>query len=299
MREVIFIEGINRAGKDWFMDESVKYFPNVNMYYSPRANFEHYPRPAETSWITFNTTFTSILKNSPGKPSFIYRSPITDMVYNDFFGRKRADDDLAKLLKDFSTKVSCSAIFLKPCYEILQSRQCEWSMTQCDTLMEKYLEYFKDFAIPLTVCDSFDHYIGKIRAIVDKLPNNVALIDVDDTLYQYEKSLRKTHKFSKMVELEKSFSTIPANFEKVYLSGMSHPEITGLIESPLAPLKSSFSFKYSLIKILAEETEKKFILVDDYLPLLAKLADDLELNTYIESREKKTWSITNVDHSII
>jgi hypothetical protein len=279
--EVVFLEGGNSSGKDYFIDNAQRYFPQSNVFYAPKDNFKHAPI-YDSAYVTFNTIYESIKKDTTNRINFVYRSPLTEMVYNRYYDRPVDTvkaHELFELWDKFSTSFSSSIIYLNPTMETIKERRPKFDENQ-DEIRRLYSEVLLDYSsgFNLTVETSFDTFLDRILTLVAKLPKEKFILsDVDDTFFTYSKSYRKDFPDGGK-ELVKVFYPPEAiNHPLIFISGrqQSFP----CLYSPVFNLfKSSFNFKYAFIKLVIENTEKKFIMYDDYLPLLAKIADDFDLD---------------------
>jgi len=194
-------------------------------------------------------------------------------VYNSFYNRTIRNEDyvlFSKLLEEFGSLGRITFIVLSKLHHMN-----EFSVYDLRYLAQCYQDHFHFFGINPIFYEDFDDFIAPIDEIVGAFPQEFILSDVDDTAYQYGFSHRRTHRYDWYPEVREV--VIPkesVRFPVYFISGRRHDNISGLINNPL-PMKSSFNFKYCLIKKCIE-AKKNFIFYDDYIQLLAKLADDFE-----------------------
>jgi len=288
-QEVVFVEGVNGTGKDYFLEKSREYFPNVIPYYAPKSNFSI---PINDSFVTFNTIFRSIEMNG-GKPSFIYRSPITELVYDRYFGRDLSGAErLLKLFFEFLTSdvYTSRVVYLKPLHwSVVQQRRPSMKEEDLCLLDRMYHEEFAKYGVSIIYLEEFDSLLKRLDHQIESLPEKFVLVDVDNTYYQYggsEENFRESIPVS-LWEPKESVS-----LASIFISGRPHEEI-GALQSPFYEiLRSSVSYKYSLIKRLLETTDKKFILYDDYLYILTLLYEHFDLSLD-KVDGKNIWRLSN------
>lgn len=281
MKEVIFVEGLNSSGKDYFLDNCQKYFPASSVYYAPKEN---YKRPYESCFSTYNTIFTSIQKDTSIYPSFVYRSPITEFVCIDFFRRRRDLTEefyLIELLKKFMATFKCSFIYLQTPFKTLKDRGFEYTAVDFTFFEQLYDSYFNQFDISPVYEESITSLYNRLDGYTKDLKNSV-LVDIDGTHY-----------------LPSGKIWNPSEVTTQYISGLQHDEFSNILYSPFKDVFiSSFNFKYALMKKLCEK-KKKFILYDNYLTLTAKAATDLNLKySIIDTRENLIGRLDNSNLSI-
>jgi len=153
-KEVIFIEGTDLSGKDFFIN---KYFKkDLTVFYPPSDNFFDKNIPYEVqrryAWmLTFNTIFVNI-EESKTFTNIVYRSPISNYIYNKFFKLK---DDLKDYLeyleniqKRFNYNFSFWVIFqskdvLYKRFEKRGDKNIKFDKKHIDELYELYQLVFK------------------------------------------------------------------------------------------------------------------------------------------------------------
>jgi hypothetical protein len=275
-KEVIFVEGVNGAGKDYFLDHVHQYFPKSTIYYAPKDNVEHADW-CEAAYITYNTILRSIDKDSSSNTSFVYRSPLTDFVYNKFYNREISAEKeimLVKLLEAFFEKYLCTILYLEPEDDLIKIRRPQMTFENIKALKKLYgIFLYKIQSVNYTrmTLSSFDAFIKKLDTQISDLPARAKLfMDVDDTLIQYPYSYRKSWP-DKPCECIGLF-TPPENLPITFISGREHSFPSILSPYPNA-FKSSYNYKYAFFKRMIE-LDKKFIWYDDYFTIQAQLADE-------------------------
>jgi len=277
MKEVVFVEGINSAGKDYFLDHVQQYFPQSLVYYAPKENHEH-AGICNASYITYNTIFRSIEKDTTQRTAFIYRSPITETVYNAYYNRKielEPQMNLAKLMNDFMDNTRSLIVYLDPPNNIILQRRPKMITDEILRLKELYRETLYKFKGKVEIFESFDSFIGLIDKQINSL--NVkcmpVFMDVDDTLLQYKHSFRKNFPNGKC-DCIGIFKPDEMNLPIVFISG--RPQAFDSLQSPYFNIfKSSYNYKYAFFKRMIER-KLFFIWYDDYFTIQARLADEFD-----------------------
>jgi hypothetical protein len=275
MKEVVFVEGVNGAGKDYFLDKLNTYFPHNEIFYAPKDNHLH-AGVTEAAFITYNTIFRSIEKDTSRNTAFIYRSPITEFVSNKFYNREvpsGLENDLLGLMKGFMASKRCTILYLNPPEKILHERRPKLSIDDILKLKAYYVAFlannFRDFVVTY---DSWDAFIGEIDKQIETLPcGRVLFMDYDDTLLQYKDNYRRDFPNGKC-EVTGIFSPPEKDLPIIFISGREQ-NIHCLTSPYVNMFKSSYNYKYAFFRKLLERN-KFFVWYDDYITIQAQLADE-------------------------
>jgi hypothetical protein len=282
MKEVVFVEGVNGAGKDYFLDNVHKYFPHSTVHYAPKDNHTH-AAPYEAAFITYNTIFESIKKDKTSDTAFIYRSPITELVYNKFYTRASnifLKTQLMNLMIGFMNETRSQVVYLNPDIDTLSNRRPgvpPENFTELKALYDiELVHYIKSDR--LKEFNSFDEFISLIDIQIDSLDNEkYVFMDVDDTLVQYATSFRKNFPNGKC-NCVGVFSPPEDYLPIKFISGRE--QTFDCLNSPYGDIfKSSYNYKYAFFKRMLERRQF-FIWYDDYFTIQAQLAD--EFSEYVK-----------------